>query len=166
MNNLTALNFLPQEQLNLAHSYEITELNRYRWLALTFLPFDSAVSHLMKAIGMECLHRICSLQEVARKMELGACVNAEQLSDNPLLNKSSQHFFVVDEAMGRKTLIKAEEAAKGTCTSFGWLLETNATPELHTLLFNFLTQKNNEYRVLQECREQWKLGFPELPLAL
>ncbi len=166
MNTLDALNLLPQEQLKLAHSYEITELNRYRWLALTFLPYDSTVSLLMKAIGIECLQRIFRLQEVARKMDLDACVNAEKMSDDSVLNKKSKHFFVVNNAMGRQALIRAEEAAKMTCTSFYWLLETNATPELHTLLFNFLKQKNNEYQVLRECREQWKLGSSDLPLAL
>ncbi|MFJ5537267.1 hypothetical protein [Vreelandella titanicae] len=159
VNNLTALNILPQEQLNLAHLHETSELNRYRWLTLSFQPFDSPISRLMSAIGMECAHRILNLQEVARQMELSACVNTDQMMKISLPNKNIQHFFVVDELMGRHALVGAEEAANATCTYFGWLLETNATPELHKLLFNCLTQKNNEYHVLQECREQRKLGL-------
>ncbi|WP_386083057.1 hypothetical protein ACFIOZ_07475 [Vreelandella sp. F11] len=159
MNNLAALSLLPQEQLNLAYYNEASELNRYKWLALTFLPFDSSVSRLMNAISMECVHRLCNLQEVARKMDLCACVNAEGLGKKPLLNIKEQHFFVVNDQVGDQILAKAEEAAKNSCTFFGWLLETNATPELHNTLFEFVTQKNNEFRVIQECREQRSIGF-------
>jgi hypothetical protein len=165
MNNLAALTLLPQEQLNLAYSNETAELNRYRWLALAFLPFDSSVSRLMTAISTECVHRLCSLQEVASKMELGACIHSDQSGEGSLLAANSRHFFVVDDGMGRQLLARAEEAAQMSCKFFGWLLETNATPELHSTLFNFVTQKNNEYHVLQECREQWKLGFSALSLA-
>lgn len=165
MSNLLALTFLPQEQIALAHSHEKNELHRYRWLALTFLPFDSSVSRLMTAIGMECVHRLCNLQEVASKMGLGACIYNDQLRQAPLLKINNQHFFVVDKPMGRELISKAEEDAKVSCTFFNWLLETNATPELHKTLFNCATQKTNECRVLQECREQWKLGFSELSLV-
>ena len=78
MDNLTALTYLPQDQLSLAYLHEVRELNRYRGLALSFLPFDPPISRLMDAIGMECVHRLCSLQEVASQMELGACANANQ----------------------------------------------------------------------------------------
>lgn len=159
MNNLAALSLLPQEQLNLAYSNEAGELKRYKWLALTFLPFDSSVSRLMTAISMECVHRLCNLQEVARKMDLCACVNAETLEKSPLLNTKESHFFVVDDQMGDQILASAEEAAKLSCAFFGWLLETNATPELHNTLFQFVTQKSNEFRIIQECREQRAIGF-------
>ncbi len=159
MNNLSALSLLPQEQLNLACSNEISELKRYRWLALIFLPFDTSVSRLMTAISMECVHRLCNLQEVARKMELGACINTEQLGKIHFLKTKEQHFFVVDDQMGHQMLAKAEEAAQGACAFFGWLLETNATPELHNILFDFVKQKQNEYRILQDCREQQNQGL-------
>lgn len=165
MDKLVALNFLPQEQLNLANSHEKNELHRYRWLALSFLPLDPPVSRLMKAISMECVHRLRSLKEVAKEMDLVACVDDRPLKKPPpFFNKNRQHFFVVDEPMGRSFLEKAEEAARETYTFFGWLLETNATPELHQLLFNCMTQKKNEYHVLKECREQWKMSFSE-PVA-
>lgn len=157
MANQTALNLLPQEQLNLACLQEACELNRYRSLALCFLPFDSPVSRLMNTIGAESEHRLCSLQEVAKQMQLD--VNISQLTETPFFYKDSKHFFVVDENMGRQVLISAEEAAESTCAFFSWLLETNATPELHQTLSFFVEQKNIEYQVLQECREQWKVGF-------
>ncbi|HAA45839.1 MAG: Uncharacterized protein XD36_1049 [Halomonas sp. 54_146] len=157
MDNLTALNFLPQEQLNLAHSHESNELNRYQWLALSFLPFDPSVSQLMSAMSMECVYRLSNLKEVAGRMELDACVKAPSPRETPSLSKNSPHFFVVHEVMGQQILMRAEEASEATCTFFSWLLETNATPELHQLLSTFVKQKNNEHRVLQECREQWRM---------
>ncbi|SBR51588.1 hypothetical protein [Halomonas sp. HL-93] len=167
MNDLTALTFLPQEQILLTHSHETIELNRYRWLALTFLPFDSSVSGLMNAIGLECVHRLCSLQEVAQKMELGACVsNLDKLVERPLINNNSQHFFIIDKSMGHQVLIMAEEAAKVSCDFFGWLLETNAIPELHNIFFAFVAQKEKEYRILQECRLQWGVGVSDLSIAV
>ncbi|WP_251048081.1 hypothetical protein [Halomonas sp. ISL-56] len=116
ISNLLALTFLPQEQIALAHSHEENELHRYRWLALTFLPFDPSVSRLMTAVGMECVHRLCNLQEVASKMGLGACLINNQPREVPLTKIKSQHFFVVGEPMGRELLSKAEEDARVSCT--------------------------------------------------
>lgn len=166
MDDLTALNFLPQEQLNLAYLHEVRELNRYRGLALSFLPFDPSISRLMDAIGMECVHRVCSLQEVAIQMGLGACVSANQQKEAPFFNKVSKHFFVVDENMGYHLLVNAEKSAEATSAFFSWMLETNATHELHQPLFGFVTQKTRECLVLTECREQWKVGSSELNLAM
>lgn len=163
MANITTLNLLPQEQLNLACLQEAREMNRYRCLSLSFLPFDLPVSRLMNTIGDESEHRLCSLQEVAKQMQLD--VNVSQLKETPFFNKNSKHFFVLDENMGRQMLVSAEEAAESTCAFFSWLLETNAAPELHPSLSSFVEQKNSEYQVLQECREQWKVGFFELSFA-
>lgn len=93
MNDLTALTFLPQEQIVLSYTHEIKELNRYRRQALTFLPFDSSVSGLMNTIGLESVHRLCNLQEVARKMELGACVNSIDKKKDPCLIRVASIFL-------------------------------------------------------------------------
>lgn len=98
-------------------------------------------------------------------MKLDGSVNVSQLKETPFFNKNSKHFFVVDENMGRQVLVSAEEAAVSTCAFFTWLLETNATPELQQSFSSFVEQKNSEYRVLQECREQWKVSFFELSFA-
>lgn len=154
MDHFTALIFLPQDQLNLAHSHETSEMNRYRWLALRYLPFDIPMSRLMTAIGQECVDRMLNLQEVARRMELGACINVRSLPITSYFESNCQHFFVVDALMRRQVLIGAVEAAKLTCTFFSCLLETNATPELHQPLFIFTAQKNNEHRILQDYLDQ------------
>lgn len=68
--------------------------------------------------------------------------------------------------MGHQMLVMAEEAAKVSCTFFGWLLETNAIPELHKTFFDFVAQKEKEYRIIQECRLQWGVGVSELSIAV
>jgi|TARA_R110001583_G_scaffold9096_15_gene43013 hypothetical protein len=154
MDNFTALFFLPQDQINLVHSHETSEMNRYRWLALRYLPFDTPMSRLMTIIGQECVHRLLNLQEVASRMELGACIDVRSLPVTSYFDNNYQHFFVVDARMARQVLIEAVEAAKSTCTFISWLLETNATPELHQPLFIFSIQKNNEHRILQDYLDQ------------
>lgn len=68
--------------------------------------------------------------------------------------------------MGQYLLVNAEKAAEATCTFFGWLLETNTTPELHQPLFDCVKQKTKECGVLRDCREQWGVGSSELSLAM
>lgn len=167
LDNLRALNFLPQEQLDMAHSHEILELNRYRWLALRFLPNDPPISRLMSTIGMECVHRLGKLEEVAKKMELAACVNERPFREpSPFFDINKQHFFVVDEPMGYQLLGLAEKAARETCMFFNWMLETNATPELHQPFLSIATQKDNEYRLLQEYLQQRSTGSSEDSLTM
>ncbi|KPQ27419.1 MULTISPECIES: hypothetical protein [unclassified Halomonas] len=160
MDKLTALNFLPQEQLVLAYSHEKMEVNRYRCLALRFLSIDPPVNRLMSAIGIECVHRLEWLKEVATRMDLSACVAEPSYPGaSPLFNINKQHFFVVDELMGTQLLEQAEKAAKETFMFFSWLLETNATPELDRPFLGFVNQKTNEFHVLQECRQNWTAGM-------
>lgn len=165
MASATALNSLPQDQLSLAYSQEAQELCRYRSLTLCFLTFDSPVSQLMNAIGIECEHRLNNLKEVAVQMAFDLPLNSSKLIDIPSSHKNSRHFFVVDENRGRQLLIDAEQAAKASCLMFGRLLKINAAPELRQLLAMFVKQKNSEYRVLKECREQWKLALHDLGCA-
>ncbi|WP_075880787.1 hypothetical protein [Vreelandella massiliensis] len=160
MHKTIELSFLPQEQFEIAYSHEVLELNRYRWLALRFLPIDPQVSRLIGEISMECVGRLCKIEDLARKMELAACVNGLKLCVPPAaFNHSKQHFFIVDEVMGRKALETAEESARETHEFFVWMIKTNATPELHPLLLSFSHQKKNEYYVLQECRKSWRKHF-------
>ncbi len=165
MDNLTALTLLPQEQLSIAHTHETGELNRYRRLALSFLPIAPHISRLMAALGIECEERIQTLRNVARQLELDACVSLNPPRESPFLPRSPQHFFVVDDAMSRDALMATEDAAEVTCRLFAWLLETNATPELHRPLQAFVAQKNNEYRIIQELREPgrpiWTSRMPQ-----
>ena len=161
----TALNFLPQDQLTLAYSQEAQELCRYRSLALCFLTFDTPISQLMNAIGIECEHRLNNLKEVAAQMAFDLPLDSSKLIDISAINQNSRHFFVVDENRGSQLLIDAEEAAKASSMIFSKLLKINAAPELRQLLTTFVKQKKSEYRVLKECREQWKLALHDLGRA-
>lgn len=165
MASATALNFLPQDQLSLAYSQEAHELCRYRSLTLCFLTFDSPISQLMNTIGIECEHRLNNLKEVAAQLAFDLPLNSSKLIDISSINKNSKHFFVVDENRGRQLLIDAEQAAKASCMMFSRLLKINAAPELRQLLAMFVKQKKSEYRVLQECREHWKLALHDLGCA-
>ncbi|WP_083004524.1 hypothetical protein [Halomonas sp. GT] len=163
MEKIVFPNFLPYEQLDLAHSHESMELNRYRWLALSFLPVDPSVSRLMSSIGLECVHRLSNLHEAAVQLGLDACVNDPPAWELPsCYRNSSRHFFVIDERMGQHLLEYAEESASETYVFFNRLLETNATPELHKALWNCVNQKNNELKVIKEYRECWKSDSLEL----
>lgn len=153
MVNVTALTVLPQEQLALAYSHEAGELNRYQWLALSFLPSASPVSCLMAALGMECEQRLRVLQDVARHMELDACLNVRLPGETSVCSSTGQPVFGVDESIAQQMLVQAEKDAIETYSFFACLLETNATPELHRPFLAFVNQKNNEYHVIRECRE-------------
>lgn len=58
------------EQLFLAHEHESREMERYRGLALSFLPTHPHVSRLMAALGIECEHRIGALEALAEQLQL------------------------------------------------------------------------------------------------
>ncbi|GGX77387.1 hypothetical protein GCM10007160_00730 [Litchfieldella qijiaojingensis] len=160
MIDLTALTLLPQEQLTLASTHESQEMHRYRRLALSFLPNAPHVSHLMAALGKECEQRLDTLRRAAERLELGSCVMTDKVRSNLLANVK-HHFFIVDDAMARQVLEQALEATHHSRHFFAWLLETNATPELHEPFLACVRQKQAECHVLQECQEQHGLGVQQ-----
>ena len=166
MVNVTALTALPQEQLALAYSHEVDEMKRYRWLALNFLSTESTVSCLMAAIGMECEQRLRELQKVARHMELDACVNELAPGATSVDDPASQHVIELDASVTQQILLQVESSAMETYRFFAWLLETNATPELHRPFLAFVNQKNNEYHVIREYREScWPARSDHMPYS-
>lgn len=166
MVNVTALAALPQEQLALAYSHEVDELKRYRWLALNFLSTESTASCLMAAIGMECEQRLRELQKVARHMELDACVNELAPWATSVDDPASQRVVELDETVTQRILLQVESSAMETYRFFAWLLETNATPELHRPFLAFVNQKNNEYQVIREYREScWPARGEKAPYS-
>lgn len=153
MEKIHSLLLLPQEQLTLANAHETAELQRYRRLTLSFLPRAPQTSRLMATLGLQSEKRLATLRQVAHKLELDACVRQPPMhltSFNPLRG----HFFVVDDAMGEQLTEQAICAAVESKNYFEWLLNTNATPELHRPLLGFVTEKEGECRVLLEFWEQ------------
>jgi hypothetical protein len=153
MDKTNSLLLLPYEQLTLANAHEAAELQRYRRLTLSFLPKAPQTSRLMATLGLQCEKRLDTLRQVARRLELEACVE-ETLMAAPIFPMTQRHFFVVDDAMGEQVIEQAIRAAMESKDFFEWLLNTNATAELHQPLLDFVREKESECRVLLEFWEQ------------
>ncbi len=153
MNKTTSLLLLPYEQLTLANAHEAAELQRYRRLTLSFLPTAPQTSRLMATLGLQSEKRLATLRKVARNLELEACVRAAT-TDPMCFRTPHGHFFVVDDVMGEQVIEQAIRAAVESKNYFEWLLNTNATPELHQPLRDFVSEKEGECRVLLEFWEQ------------
>lgn len=152
LNMKASLTLIPQEQLPLANAHETAELQRYRRLALGFLPTAPQVSRLMASLGLQCEKRLDALRQVAAKLELEACVGVPPM-DPPSFELTHRHFFVADDGMATQLLDQAILTAVESKKFFAWLLETNATPELHQPFSDFVKEKEAESLVLLEFRE-------------
>ncbi|MFQ3789717.1 hypothetical protein [Halomonas sp. A29] len=153
MDMTTSLLLLPHEQLTLAHAHEAAELQRYRRLALSFLPHALQTSRLMATLGLQSEKRLDMLRQAARCLELEACVSERPMCASDFA-VDQRHFFVIDDIMGDQIIEQAVRAAVESKNFFDWLLDTNATPELHQPLLNFAREKEGECRVLIEFWEQ------------
>ncbi|MGR2737269.1 hypothetical protein ACUY1T_02335 [Billgrantia sp. Q4P2] len=153
MDMTTTLLLLPHEQLTLASAHEASELQRYRRLTLSFLPQALQTSRLMATLGLQSEKRLDMLRQAARWLELEACVS-EMPMYKPTFTLDQRHFFVIDDIMGDQVIEQAVRAAVESKNFFEWLLNTNATPELHQPLLNFVREKEGECQVLLEHWEQ------------
>ncbi|WP_245904457.1 hypothetical protein [Billgrantia lactosivorans] len=147
-----SLLLLPQEQLTLASTHEVAELQRYRRLSLSFLPRAPQVSRLMSCLGLQCEKRLDTLRGVASRLELEACVTSPAAITASFAS-APRHFFVEEDGMAVQLLDQAIHIAVETKRFFAWLLETNATPELHRTFVDFVREKEAECHVLLEFRE-------------
>ncbi|UYG05652.1 hypothetical protein OCT51_09935 [Halomonas sp. LR3S48] len=155
---MTSTLLLPHEQLTLANAHEAAELQRYRRLALSFLPHAPQTSHLMATLGLQSEKRLDMLRQAARCLELEACVSEVPLSASNF-TLDQRHFFVIDDIMGNQIIEQAVRSAAESKHFFEWLLNTNATPELHQPLVNFVREKEGECRVLLEYWEQHRASM-------
>lgn len=153
MDKTTTLLLLPHEQLTLANAHETAELQRYRRLTLSFLPRAPQTSRLMATLGLQCEKRLATLRQMAHHLELDACVRVEPVAAMSF-HTPHGHFFVIDDLMGEQMIEQAICTAVESKNYFEWLLNTNATPELHQLLLDFVREKEGECRVLLEFWEQ------------
>ncbi|MCE8025589.1 hypothetical protein [Billgrantia aerodenitrificans] len=153
MDMTRSLLLLPHEQLTLAYEHEAAELQRYRRLTLRFLPRAPQTSRLMATLGLQCEKRLGQLHQVAVCLELEACIVRAPGNVAPF-PIPEPHFFIVDEVMGEQMIEHAIRAAMESKHFFDWMLNTNATAELHRPLLNFVSEKEGECRVLLEYWEQ------------
>ncbi|MCC5883995.1 MAG: hypothetical protein JJU25_15345 [Halomonas sp.] len=153
MNKSHSLLLLPYEQLTLANAHEAAELQRYRRLTLSFLPVAPQTSRLMATLGLQCEKRLDTLRQTAALLELEACVSKHPFAP-PNYSMAQRHFFVVDHSMASEVIEQTVRTAVESKNFFEWLLNTNATPELHQPLVDFVREKEGESRVLLEHWEQ------------
>lgn len=160
----TAINtLLPQELLVLASSHEHHEMNRYRRLALRFLPFDAGVSRLLEALATECEQRLHEMRRVCQRVRIAW----PALTVSPLSQQhnddSENHFFIIGDEMAATVLAQALIGEHRSLRFYYQLLASNATPELHSLIATFIKQSQAQCRILEEGQDQWLLAAQDFP---
>ncbi|CAM4139458.1 hypothetical protein VRRI112168_15660 [Vreelandella rituensis] len=152
--NIAFLTCLPGEQLALIGAHEIEEMHRYRGFALSFLPIKPCVSRLMVALGVECENRVASLRSTAEKIHLTEDFMAgNEVRGDRLAELRRQHYFVVDDNVAWLTLVQVLAAAYNSWQFHELMLNTCSTPELRALLVQFVQQKRDACRILEDLQD-------------
>lgn len=141
------------EQLRLAHDHEHREMQRYRGLALSFLPTRPRVSRLMAAIGVECEQRLAALEAMADHLQLRHCLPTEPPRRFRLPEAHRLHLFIANDAMACQALGYALAAAHHSRQFSELLVRFCHAAELDALLGHFVEQKRNECRLLEEAQD-------------
>ena len=165
----TARNILlPRELLVLASSHEQHEMNRYRRLALRFLPFNAGIGRLLEALAMESEQRLRDMRLACDRLRLPR----PALTVSPLQERyadgSESHFFIVNEEMAATALTQALSGERQSLRFYRQLLTSSATLELHALIAAFIKQSQAQCRILEESQDQWLAGaqgFPKRRIA-
>ncbi len=154
----TAREYPMDEQLTFAHDLERREMQRYRGLALSFLPTRPHISRLMAAIGIECEQRLVALEALAERLHLRDCLPGARPPWPRLRFRLSQaqplYRFITDEAMACHTLAYALAAAEHSRQISEQLAQSCRTADVETLVDDFIEQKRNECRLLEEAQDR------------
>ncbi|WP_104202774.1 hypothetical protein [Billgrantia saliphila] len=132
------------ELLTLAEAHERAELTRYRRLAFSFLPYDTAVSRLMASLGIQCEMRIDELRRVSHQLGLTDSAMAQGSSSSAI-----PHAFVSDPVMALETLRQAVHDADYSLRFHKHLREASAVPSLFPVMTAIIKQKQAEHAVLE-----------------
>lgn len=153
-----ASNYPTDEQLMFAHDLEHREMQRYRGLALSFLPTRRHISRLMAALGIECERRLIALEALAERLHLRDCLPGGRPPWPRWRLRLSQaqplYCFITDKAMAYHTLAYALAAAEHSRQISELLAQSCRTAEVKTLVSDFIEQKRNECRLLEEAQDQ------------
>lgn len=142
----TRLVLAPTEQLSLAEAHERAELTRYRRLAFSFLPYDTAVSHLMASLGIQC--EAC-LEELRRLVRLLG-IPPTDLRDHATRTGASPLLFMANPAMALEALMQSVVDAEYSLRFYKHLRDTSSIAALYPPLTAILKQKRTEHAVLEE----------------
>ena len=146
----TTVSVLPEDLLVAAYTHETQEKERYRVLALRFLPFDAVTCRLLQMLADECEQRLEALQCVAKRLDYDelSCKLAEDGSTG-----KECHFFILNERMAAQLLVRTLVDEHRSLAFYRQLADSNTTPQLHKLLSSVMHQKQVQIRVLQELQE-------------
>lgn len=140
------------EQLLLAHEQESREMERYRGLALSFLPTQPHVSRLMAALGIECEQRIAALEALAEQLGLGQYLPIGPSRHPTLAGASRLHLFITDDAMACLTLSHALAVADYSRRFSELMARYSQLPALDALLAQFIERKRTACHLLEEAQ--------------
>ncbi|OUE38123.1 hypothetical protein BZY95_19005 [Billgrantia desiderata SP1] len=131
------------ELLTLAETHERAEVNRYRRLAFSFLPFDTSVSRLMASLGIQCEMRVEELRRLSRQLGLpdDAIKQAAQVMSPPL--------FIDTPLQAHETLAQAVIDAEHSLHFHRHLREASTVTALYPAQTAIIKQKQAEHVVLE-----------------
>jgi hypothetical protein len=132
------------ELLTLAEAHERAEVTRYRRLAFSFLPFDTAVSRLMASLGIQCEMRVEELHRLSRQLGLPD-TTAAQASQSAV----PPPFFISTPLQAFEVLSQAVTDAEYSLHFHSHLREASTVPALYPALTAIIKQKQAEHVVLE-----------------
>ncbi|MCE8033397.1 MAG: hypothetical protein LPK20_11875 [Halomonas sp.] len=132
------------ELLTLAEAHERAEVARYRRLAFSFLPFDTAVSRLMASLGIQCEMRVEELRRLSRQLGL-----SEPHAIQPSQATVPPPFFINTPFLAFETLTQAVNDAETSLRFYKHLREASTVPALYPALTSVIKQKQAEQAVLE-----------------
>lgn len=149
---------LPQELLRLAGTHEKHEVQRYRLLALRFLPFNTGISRLLETLASECERRRHEMEMAAQCLPVSPAPASGAVSPRAHIDVPERHFFIVDEGIAALLLSQALADEHLSLHFYRQLLAANATPELYPVFSACIRQVQSQCRVLQESQAHWLLS--------
>lgn len=149
-----------EDQLVLAHDHERHEMERYRGLALGFLPTRLEVSRLMASLGIKCEIRLASLSLVARHLDLQHCLPAPVTRRLRPASAFDRQAFIADETMTCQTMRHALAAGQQSCQFTELLARLDHPHEFSILMGHFIEQKQHECRLLEAAQQLACVGVP------
>lgn len=142
-----------EEQLILTHDHELREMERYRGLALSFLPTRPDVSRLMAVLGIKCEIRLASLGLVARHLQLQHCLPTPATCRLRPPSAFDRQLFIAGDTMTCQTLNHALAASHQSRQFTELMARLCHAAEFDTLLGHFIEQKQHECRLLEAAQQ-------------
>jgi hypothetical protein len=130
------------ELLTLAEAHERAEVTRYRRLAFSFLPFDTAISRLMASLGIQCEMRVEELRRLCRQTGLPESTPGPATTSPP-------PFFINSHPLALETLAQTVKDAEYSLHFHKHLREASTVPALYPALSAIIKQKHAEHMVLE-----------------